>query len=79
LFTEQDMLLATALQEIEAGACSGCGHDREESMAPEGEFAYDTEILRCHACAARSKALEKYAESGGNTEGVIVTATDRRK
>ena len=73
------MLLATALQEIEAGQCSGCGHDRAESMTPEAEFSYKTEVIRCHACAARAKGMEKYAESGGNTEGVVVVAIDRRK
>lgn len=71
LFTSRDYSIAMALQEVEETTCDGCGQPRTESMAPDAEYAYETTLVRCHGCAKRSKSLDAYAESGGNTAGII--------
>jgi len=45
----------------ENATCS-CGEDIADSYDPANEFAYTTEVLRCHACAAVDRAREALPE-----------------
>lgn len=54
-----DTALAEALTMLEQYQCGGCGNDRRESMNPDNQFAYQVEAVRCHACAARDRHVEK--------------------
>ena len=76
LWTAQDTALAVGLTALEAVTCS-CGHDRRESMAPENEYGYVAEAVRCHACAARDRTAEAYAKQDGSTAGLMFTVRQK--
>jgi hypothetical protein len=38
---------------------------------PESQFAYSTETVRCHACAAQSRTVEKFGKDGGDQAGIL--------
>ena len=65
MWTQDDADLAIALLEVEADECPGCGVPRAESMAPESEFRYTVEPVRCHACAAREREATRLAKDDG--------------
>ena len=69
-WTAADTALGVALQVLESVSCSGCGVDRRESMDAESEFEWRAESVRCHGCAARDRAAESYAKSGGSPSGL---------
>lgn len=62
VWTQEDTDLALALTAIEAERCE-CGHPRSESMDPALEFDWKAEAIRCHACAARDRAMRKRDKS----------------
>lgn len=72
LWLDDDRDAAIALLEEESDECSGCGQPRSESMSPKADGAYDVEMLRCHACAARARAVGRFTSSGGSTDGLMV-------
>lgn len=69
-----DTAYAVALQMIESRTC-GCGQDRMESLDSANEFAYKAEAFRCHACATRARAAEKFADNGGDQAGLLFAVT----
>ncbi|MFD0429426.1 hypothetical protein ACFQ60_22380 [Streptomyces zhihengii] len=52
LWTDEDRSWALALADVERDVCPDCGHPWSEASAPDSEWAYTAELLRCHACAA---------------------------
>lgn len=44
-------------------------------MAKENQYAYDAEVIRCHACAAKERAVESFEKAGGETHGLGVRLT----
>ena len=49
----------------EREACPGCGEPLDVSTDPESEGRYTAEAVRCHACAAQSKADRGIDEKAG--------------
>lgn len=41
----------------------------------ENQFAYDGEVVRCHACAAQSRVAKKFIDEGGDSAGIQVRMT----
>ena len=70
MWTEPDRIAALAWQAEQALRCAGCGHPLDETMSPEAEGAWRARALRCHACAARARALDNHE---GSTEGLYWT------
>ena len=71
---EESRGLLVALADLEASSCDGCGHPLEESMSPDGDrgnragthyYEADPAPHRCHACAARERAVDAYAKQPG--------------
>jgi RNase P subunit RPR2 len=57
--------------------CGDCHRPMAETMAVEADDAYDTVVLRCHACAARERAGRKFTEDGNaDTAGLRIAITD---
>jgi len=55
--------LVLALAEYRYVFCGNCGHDLNETMASENEFAYKaTGPWLCWACQAIGRARERYIE-----------------
>jgi hypothetical protein len=76
LWLPEDRAAVLALQEWEDSRCSGCSLDLDESTARDNQFAYQWEPVRCHACKAKSDALERFTsdkgvERGGDPAGVL--------
>lgn len=78
-FTAADTAYAVALTAVEARACPGCGLDRADTTAAGREFHYRAEAVRCHACAARSRAAEKYQTAGGSAHGLMFAVTPKEE
>ena len=53
--TERAWMLA--LHVYNTDRCQGCGGRWSETTDPENEDAYTTDAIRCHACTARSIAV----------------------
>lgn len=68
-FTEDDMAAVLEWQDEQARTCS-CGFPLEESTAPDRDYAYDADVLVCHACAMRDRKERGYKEAGGDTAGI---------
>lgn len=50
-----------ALLEAEAGECSGCGGNLDDTMHPDAEEAWVGEIAgRCHRCTALAVAADRW-------------------
>lgn len=71
LWTDEDRAWALAWQAYLAELCSGCGHSLTETLEKKNQFAYDAEIIRCHACAATHRVMEKFTKDGGNSAGAM--------
>jgi hypothetical protein len=69
-WTAEDTALAVGLTAIEARACT-CGHDRADTTKPEAEDLYQAQPIRCHACATRDRAAQKFADDGGSPAGLL--------
>jgi hypothetical protein len=67
LWLDEDFTAAVEWQEYHDSLCSGCSQPRDESFARENSEAYDVEVLRCHACAARER--KAYARNGSRESG----------
>lgn len=70
-WTDEDIDAALAWVDDQALVCSGCGHHRDETMATGEDQSYDAEPIVCHACAARDRARNAWAEKKGDTAGVF--------
>lgn len=69
-WTRLDTAYAVSLTLLDKLTCSGCGHDRRESMNPDNEFRYEVDAVRCHSCATRDRhiaALPEEASRAGLT------------
>lgn len=77
MWLEDDRAWAYALAEVEAGTCPDCGKPWDEAAAPEAEFAWVGEVIRCHACAAGHRAVAQFERAGGDTRGLHVHVTRR--
>lgn len=65
LFTDEDRDLALALYANEADACPGCGEPMSITTSPEAEGAYRADAIRCHGCAAQSRAARDVTDTAG--------------
>lgn len=74
-WTAEDRAYALAWQQYQGELCGGCGHDLAVSTAREHQFAYGAEIVRCHACAAKDKAAQKFQKDGGDSAGAMTRMT----
>lgn len=77
LWTEEDRAWALALAQVESDCCPDCKQPWSEASAVKNEFAYDAELMRCHACAAGARAAHHFQESGGDGRGLHVSITRR--
>ena len=56
--------------------CGGCGLPRHETMDPANERKWDTEVWRCHACAARERTGRHMAnDDHTDTAGIYIGVT----
>lgn len=74
-WSDEDRAYALAWQQYQRELCSGCGHDLAVSMAKANQFAFGAEVVRCHACAAKSRATETFQKGGGDTAGAMTHMT----
>lgn len=75
-WTDEDRAWALAWQDYQADQCGGCGHPLSVTTKKENQFAYGGEIVRCHACAAQTRIVRKYADQDGSDQaGVMVRMT----
>ena len=58
-------------------ACTGCGLPRDETMAKEAQFAYVSEPIRCHACAARDRAAHDFTRGEHDDAGILYTIEEK--
>lgn len=72
LWLPEDRWWALALLEVEATACRDCGHDLQNSTDVAAEYAFDADVVRCHACAAASRRLTALQDQGANPVGLQV-------
>ncbi|MBM9621032.1 hypothetical protein [Streptomyces zhihengii] len=77
LWTDEDRSWALALADVERDVCPDCGHPWSEASAPDSEWAYTAELLRCHACAAGARAAHAHQDSGGDMRGIHVSIIKR--
>jgi hypothetical protein len=75
-WTVEDRAYALAYQDYKAMQCQGCGHDLEQSTSRDNQFAYGGEVIRCHACATRTRTVQKFVDDGGDQAGVMFRMTD---
>lgn len=68
-FTEDDMAAALTWRIEDKLTCS-CGFPLEESTAPGRDYAYDADVMVCHACAMRDRKERGYREGGGDMAGI---------
>ncbi|MFD0570132.1 hypothetical protein ACFQ0T_14025 [Kitasatospora gansuensis] len=68
LWTAEDRAWALALLEVEAQACSGCGHPLAETLDPELEDRWAAEALRCHACATAARHVDRWQNAAETAE-----------
>lgn len=73
LYLADDTEAVLEWQREQALLCPGCGLPRDETMNKEAQDAYKSHALRCHACAARSRAAEKFAAQKGSDGGLYFT------
>jgi hypothetical protein len=72
LWTDSDRAWALALQAVEDDTCRGCGQPLSEATAPESEFAWVAEVVRCHACTAAGQRTAMFQQDGGDPHGAHV-------
>ena len=73
-WTDEDTILALALENYEAGLCPGGPHVLAETSKPEHEDAYRPDRaneIRCHRCKAAALLAEVTAKEE-DTAGVMV-------
>lgn len=74
-WSEEDRAYALAWQQYELELCSGCGHHLAVTTDKNNQFAYEGEIVRCHACAAKARTSQKFSKDGGDSAGALVRMT----
>lgn len=77
LWLEEDRAWALALAQVEADSCPECGQPWGEATDKNNEFAYQADLIRCHACTASATAVQAYQDKGGRPEGLHVHVTRR--
>ena len=82
LWLPEDLEAALEWQELQAYLCSGCGHDKRDTMNEDHAHEWVVVPLTCHACAARDRenrvaAQEKQAGKFGDAafDGVFFAVT----
>jgi hypothetical protein len=78
LWGDEDRAWALALLQVESEGCPDCGHPWAESSHADNEFAYQAELVRCHACATSIKARDAYEAQQGDVRGLHVSITRRQ-
>lgn len=62
-WTKQDLAEASALLQVEADTCRGCGQPMSESTQVEAEDGYDVDLpTRCHACTELNRVRDRYED-----------------
>lgn len=69
-WTEEDMAAALDWQTEQANRCPGCGFPFDETTDPGAEEKYDTELVRCHACADGDRLERNHRQDGGDMAGM---------
>lgn len=72
LWLPEDRAWALALLAVEADACPDCGKPWVEATDPDNEFAYEADLVQCHACATSARKVRSHQEGGGETAGLHV-------
>ncbi|HET7407966.1 MAG TPA: hypothetical protein VFJ21_12640 [Mycobacteriales bacterium] len=73
-WTELDRGYALAWQ-LEVDLTHSCGQPLAETTKRGHQFAYRAEVVRCHACATRDRAVEEFTNAGGDPAGLFVRLT----
>lgn len=73
LWLDDDREWAVALIQDERDACPGCGEPLHISTARESDGEYHADAIRCHGCAAQSRAVHSVDDKAG----LLVTFTRR--
>jgi hypothetical protein len=63
LWLPEDTEEVLAYLREKAQLCPGCGQPRENTMDPEAEGQWRSRALRCHACTAKARAAEQFAQA----------------
>ncbi|MFE7954374.1 hypothetical protein [Streptomyces sp. NPDC057413] len=58
--------------DVEADCCPECRQPWGEATDPANEFAYEAELVRCHACSTSAQTVKAYQEKGGKPDGLHV-------
>ncbi|WNI16906.1 hypothetical protein [Actinacidiphila sp. ITFR-21] len=78
LWLPDDRAWALALAQVEADRCPDCGTEWGDATAPENEFEFDAEVIRCHACKASATRVKAFQDGGGNPAGLHVHIKRRK-
>lgn len=72
LWLADDRAWAYALLAVEKDVCGECGQPHSESTDAANEFAYEAEIVRCHACHTSARASQSHQDKGGDMAGLQI-------
>lgn len=76
MWSEEDRAYALAWQQYAGSLCTGCGHDLADTTSPRNQHQYGGEVVRCHACAAQSRTVQKFVDDGGDKSGIMFRFTE---
>ncbi|MDX2731177.1 hypothetical protein [Streptomyces sp. PA03-2a] len=79
MWTEEDRAWALALAEVEADTCPDCGEPWSEVTDPKNEFAYEANLVMCHACATSAKKVRAHQDGHGSADGLHVHIEKRNQ
>lgn len=79
LWLDEDRAWSLALLDVEADACPECGQPWGEATDPDSEFAYQAQLVKCHACATSAARVRAHQDNNGNTDGLHVHLERRTK
>ncbi|MFE7509755.1 hypothetical protein ACFU8I_00715 [Streptomyces sp. NPDC057540] len=72
LWLDEDRAWALALLDVEANQCPDCGQPWDEATDKDNEFAYQAQLILCHACTTSAKTVRSYQDKNGSADGLHV-------
>ena len=69
-WTDEDVAAAMAADFDERDRCGGCGHPLSQTTDPDSQLLWESEPIRCQACAASARAADGF--EGKNRAGLMV-------
>ena len=79
LWLAEDRAWALALLEAEADQCPDCHQPWSQSSDPTTEGRWDVDVVRCYACAMTAARVTAFQENRGDTRGLHVQVSPRRR